>query len=100
LQYMAVGRPVIASPVGVNSEIVSHGSNGFLASTEDEWVAALETLAESPQLRRRMGREGRQTVASRFSAAIGAAEFASVIQEVVNQPKFRTGVRSTDYQTN
>lgn len=85
LQYMAVGRPVIASPVGVNSEIINHGSNGLLASTDDEWISAFETLATSPKLRTRMGREGRKTVEDRFSTGIGAAAFARVAREVVNR---------------
>ncbi len=41
IQYMACGRPVIASAVGANMDIVAHGENGFLASTPSEWVDAL-----------------------------------------------------------
>jgi glycosyltransferase involved in cell wall biosynthesis len=95
LQYMAVGRPVIASPVGVNSEIITHGSNGLLASTDDEWITALEALAASPGLRARLGREGRRTVERRFSAEVGAAAFAGVVHDVVNRPSLiRSAVRS------
>jgi glycosyltransferase involved in cell wall biosynthesis len=47
LQYMAVGRPVVVSPVGVNAEIVRHEENGLLASTDEQWVEALQTLAAS-----------------------------------------------------
>ena len=44
IQYMACGRPMVASPVGVNREIVGHGNNGYLASTVDEWVQAFRVL--------------------------------------------------------
>lgn len=38
IQYLASKIPVVASPVGVNSNIIQHGVNGYLASTKDEWV--------------------------------------------------------------
>jgi glycosyltransferase involved in cell wall biosynthesis len=80
LQYMATGRPVVISPVGVNREIVTSGENGILASTEDEWVAALEALAESAAFRKKMGAAGRRTVEQRYSAEVVAAKFASAIR--------------------
>lgn len=48
LQYMAVGIPAIASPVGVNTEIIRHGGTGWLATTPDEWLFVLRQLASSP----------------------------------------------------
>jgi len=79
LQYMAAGRPVIASPVGVNAEIVRPGENGFLPSTPAEFAEALVTIASSPQLRARLGANARLTVERDYSAALGATKFASVI---------------------
>jgi glycosyltransferase involved in cell wall biosynthesis len=67
IQYLAVGVPAIASPVGVNAEILENNQNGFSASTADEWLDALEKLAGSPSLRRTMGLRGRQTVSERYS---------------------------------
>ena len=62
IQYMACGLPVVASNVGVNSEIVRHGENGYLASTSGDWVAALETLLQSPSQRAQWGAQGRHRV--------------------------------------
>src|SRR6266566_2733701 len=45
LQYMACGRPIVASPVGANSQIVEDGNEGFLAETEGDWIRALDSLA-------------------------------------------------------
>jgi glycosyltransferase involved in cell wall biosynthesis len=84
LQYMATGRPVVVSPVGVNKEIVQPGHNGFLAGRADGWVHALEQLAREPKLRARLGRNARKTVEEGFSAEISAAKFARAINEALS----------------
>lgn len=83
IQYMACGLPVIASPVGVNSHIVVHGENGFLASTEAEWLDALTRLAADPALRRRMGLAGRARVEAEFSLQVHAPRMVDLIRSVV-----------------
>ena len=83
LQCMAAARPVIASPVGVNTAIVQHGRNGFLASTTEEFVEALLQLASSPQLRAKLGAAAYETVRADYSATVGASKFAAVVRSVL-----------------
>jgi glycosyltransferase involved in cell wall biosynthesis len=61
IQYMALEKPVVASPVGANIGIVD-SSIGFLAKTEGEWEKALLDLCASPELRLRLGKNGRKKV--------------------------------------
>jgi glycosyltransferase involved in cell wall biosynthesis len=82
LQYMATGRPVVVSPVGVNSTIVRSGENGFLASSVDQWIDALKALAENAGLRASMGRQARRTVEQGYTAQLSAAKFAAVINQI------------------
>jgi glycosyltransferase involved in cell wall biosynthesis len=82
LQYMATGRPVVVSPVGVNAEIVRHGENGFLASSVDEWVEALITLARDHGLRAKLGANARRTVERDFSADLSSRKFADVVDRI------------------
>lgn len=79
LQYMAAALPVVTNPVGVHTEMVRHGETGFLVTTEDEWVDAIQTLARDPDLRRRMGALGRQLVSERYSVEVGAAKWVNLI---------------------
>lgn len=79
LQFMATGRPVVVSPVGVNTDIVQPGHNGFHARKAEEWVAALERLALDSQLRSRLGRNARLTVEANYRAEASAAKFANVV---------------------
>lgn len=67
LESMAMEIPVMASPVGENNYIVSHGDNGFLASNRDEWGRYLEILLASPELRSQMGKRGRRKVVDGYS---------------------------------
>ncbi|OYU01567.1 MAG: glycosyl transferase family 1 [Sphingomonadaceae bacterium PASS1] len=68
IQYMACGKPVIASPVGVNREIVTPDV-GFLARTDLDWSRAISTLGGSRHLRERMGVSGRSKVEQFYSLA-------------------------------
>jgi glycosyltransferase involved in cell wall biosynthesis len=46
LQYMALGIPAIVSPVGVNTKIVDHGTNGWLCQSPEEWERVLRQILE------------------------------------------------------
>jgi glycosyltransferase involved in cell wall biosynthesis len=81
IQYMACGLPVIASPVGVNSEIVSEDV-GLLARSPDEWRSALEQLIASPELRRRMGAAGRDRAKSHYSLSTHAPRLVELMRSV------------------
>lgn len=85
IQYMACGLPVVASPVGVNAEIVEHGVNGFLASTEAEWAEALRTLLGNASLRTRMGGEGRRKVERNYSLQVWGPRVAQMLRVVASE---------------
>lgn len=87
IQYMACGLPVIASPVGVNCEIVEHGVNGFLASTDAEWRAAIDQLRADPALRTRMGAAGRATIEARYAISTHGPRVAGLIRQLVDGGK-------------
>jgi glycosyltransferase involved in cell wall biosynthesis len=72
LQYMALEIPAVIAPVGVNTEIVDQGENGFLCSTPPEWMDALEVLIKHKDQRRRMGEKGREKVLRAYSVRSNA----------------------------
>jgi glycosyltransferase involved in cell wall biosynthesis len=79
IQYMACGLPVVASPIGVNREIVRHGHNGFLASSPAQWEEALSCLIADPDLRLRMGHAARERVESEYTLEHGFAKWMEVL---------------------
>ena len=85
LQFMALGTPVICSPVGVNTDIIQDGENGFIADTEAEWIEKLGSLIRSRELRERLGRAGRATVEQRYSATVQAPRVLEILKSVVTQ---------------
>lgn len=79
LQYMACGKPVIASPVGVNAEITTP-EVGRLACSDDEWLAALRSLSADPGLRRQLGLAGRARVEADFSLQVVAPRLVAMMR--------------------
>ena len=83
LQYMAVGLPVLTSPVGINQQIVEDGCQGFWARTSEEWLARLEELVIDGELRRRMGREGRRRVEAVYALKVQQVRLGQLFQELI-----------------
>jgi glycosyltransferase involved in cell wall biosynthesis len=80
LQCMALGIPVVVSPVGMNREVIDSEVGGLPASTEDEWVSALGRLAASPELRARMGDAARRIVEQRYSLEAVATKMVETVE--------------------
>jgi glycosyltransferase involved in cell wall biosynthesis len=70
IQYMAMGIPTVASPVGITGDIIRHGENGLLASTNAEWFNCLNRLVNEKQLRERLGSQGRSTIEQSYSLQV------------------------------
>jgi glycosyltransferase involved in cell wall biosynthesis len=81
LQYMACGRPVIASPVGVNRQIVDDGVSGLFASTLTDWTDAIAKLRQNHELRRSMGAAARLKVEGTYSLQVQAPRVLAILEK-------------------
>jgi len=82
LQYMALKIATVMSPVGVNSDIIQDGVNGFLADKTEEWVDKLSLLIEDEQLRRNLAENGRTTVLEKYSVKANAPLYLKYFNEL------------------
>ncbi|MCL4479596.1 MAG: glycosyltransferase family 4 protein [Deltaproteobacteria bacterium] len=89
LQYMAMAIPCVASPVGVNTEVIQDGINGFLAKDEKEWIEKLTLLIENPELRNRIGKAGRKTVEVKYSLKVWAPKYVEILKKVAGEKDIR-----------
>jgi glycosyltransferase involved in cell wall biosynthesis len=83
IQYLSVGIPVVCTPVGINSDIIKDGENGFWATNPHEWIDRLSTLIENPDLRYQMGLKGIETVEREYSLTVTSEKFFQVLQSLV-----------------
>lgn len=81
IQYMALGIPAIATPVGVNKKIIEDGVNGYLCNTEEEWLARLKELLADERKREIMGRRGREKIVAQYSLSSNASNFLSLFSK-------------------
>lgn len=84
IQYMAGGVPVIASPVGVNQQIVEHGINGFLANSTEDWLRAFRTLRDNPRKRDEMGKAGRKKAEALYNLEVTAPILLNLLESAVH----------------
>ncbi|MCU5788095.1 glycosyltransferase family 4 protein [Alloalcanivorax marinus] len=81
IQYMAAGKPVVASPVGVNVEIVEGWQSGMLADSHAQWHQALSALLANPDMRLSLGRNGRQAVEQHYSLQAQVPRLAEILYQ-------------------
>jgi glycosyltransferase involved in cell wall biosynthesis len=85
LQYMSLGIPAVASPIGVNEKIITDGKNGFLAASLGEWFEKLSILVNDGKLRSKMGKSARRTVVENYSLDIYAPKLLELLNKQVVQ---------------
>jgi hypothetical protein len=67
--------------VGVNTVIVESGVNGYLATSEEEWVTTLELLLTHSNLRQSMGNSGRAKVAAQYCIQKTSPKMAELLTQ-------------------
>ncbi|MBN1255778.1 MAG: glycosyltransferase family 4 protein [Deltaproteobacteria bacterium] len=82
VQYLAVGIPVICSPVGANKEIVSDGDVGLWARDTREWIEKLSLLIEKPEMRKKMGEKGRERIEKQYSLQAVAPKLIDILSRL------------------
>jgi len=80
LQYAAAGLPVIASPVGANTEYIREGVNGFYASDNSDWIKKISILLRDSRLRKQMSQAGKVEV-KQFDLRVIGKQLCRLIQE-------------------
>jgi glycosyltransferase involved in cell wall biosynthesis len=100
LQYMAVGIPGVASPVGVNQQIVEQRVDGFLADTDAQWIESLEELCRDADLRQKIGAAARRKVEQEYSIQANLSRLISCFEGEVKNDEERMpkdeGMTNTD----
>ena len=79
IQYMALGIPAVVSPVGMNAEVITHGVNGYLADTEDEWIANLRNLIVDQSLRQTFSIKGREKVEDEYTLQVWLSQWHQIL---------------------
>lgn len=92
-EQMAVEVPVIASDYGGLVEIVTDGVEGFIVptATVEPLARAVATLVKDPDLRRRMGRAGRERVLRDFTVQVFGSKTVDAYREALRMHSSRRG---------
>jgi glycosyltransferase involved in cell wall biosynthesis len=82
-QFMSVAVPCVASPVGIMPELIQDGMNGFLASSEHQWIEKLSSLLDDAELRGRIGERARATMQEKYSGQVWSKTVGDILRHAV-----------------
>lgn len=85
IEYMALGKPVVANDKGGNKEIVKNEVNGFLVTNNsvDEIVALVISLLKNAEMMKKMGEEGKKLINTKFTVERMGAEFLEIYRGMI-----------------
>jgi glycosyltransferase involved in cell wall biosynthesis len=82
LEYSTLGVPGVYSNVTPYQQVVTHGENGFLATSSEEWIGCLQNLISSPNLRSHLAYHAQQTVKRDWLLSKNADHWLSLYNEL------------------
>ncbi len=83
VQYMALGIPPVATPLGANTVVIEDGVNGFFARDDAEWVAVVERLVEDAELRERIGTRAAEDAHRRYTLQANAERIVAAFRSAL-----------------
>jgi len=82
LQYMAIGIPAIASPVGINSQLIGDDVNGFLVDNEDDWYKKFLILIDDAEKRKMLGANARNIAVEKYSFHVAKTKLLDALNKI------------------
>ena len=83
IQYMALGIPPVATPIGSNATVIEDGETGFLVSSVAEWNVAVERLIDDAELRERVGRRAAEVAHERYTLQANAEKIVAAFRSAL-----------------
>ncbi|MGA2408193.1 MAG: glycosyltransferase [Bacteroidales bacterium] len=85
LEYMALGKPVIATSGGGTNEIVEDGETGFLIgpSNPGELADKMGILLNNVKMREEMGKAGRERIINYFSIDLMIKKYIDLYRDIL-----------------
>jgi glycosyltransferase involved in cell wall biosynthesis len=99
IEAQAASKPVVSTDVGGVSDVVAHNVSGFITEPNNalQFSEAILILAESPELRKEFGIEGRKFVHQKFSYQRLITDMSGYYYKLLDESKFKKGNRHSLY---
>jgi glycosyltransferase involved in cell wall biosynthesis len=83
MQYIALGKPVIASPIGVNNDIIKKSKAGYLCSGDEEWYSTIKKIYTDLELRKRLSDRAYKIFEDQFNSEVQFNKIKDIWQKVM-----------------
>ncbi len=99
LQALAMERAVVSTPIGAEGIAVTHGQDILLADSAPDFAWCVLTLLRDPELRARLGQNGRQLVEATYSWEAATDLLEAAYWDVIEENQRRSGEKKAQINT-